>query len=126
MKKILVVDDEKDVLLMLEKRLTYAGYSVITADNGFDALALAKSKRPDLIILDIVMPEMEGGEVAGKLKENPQTRNIPVMFLTAILSKDEDISNDHRVADNIIFAKPFEPEELLSQISKLISNTAAS
>ena len=70
MKNILVVDDEKDVLFMLEKRLTAEGYSVITATNGNDALALAKLHLPDLIILDIVMLGMEGGEVAEKLKED--------------------------------------------------------
>ncbi len=58
MRKLLIVDDEKDVLLMLEKRLVAEGYSVITATNGTDAIALAKSQRPDLIILDIVMPGM--------------------------------------------------------------------
>jgi CheY-like chemotaxis protein len=125
-KKILIVDDEKDILLMLEKRLTGAGYSVFTADNGFDALTLAKSKHPDLIILDIIMPTMEGSEVAAKLKENPLTKNIPVIFLTAILSKDEELSKKHMIADNIIFAKPFDPEELLSYINELMLNAATS
>lgn len=125
-KKILIVDDEKDILLTLGKRLTAAGYSVLTADNGVDALTLAKSKHPDLIILDIIMPTMEGSEVAAKLKENPLTKNIPVIFLTAILSKEEELNKKHMIADHIIFAKPFDSEELLSYINEFMLNMTAS
>jgi len=124
-KKILIVDDEKDILLTLGKRLTAAGYLVLTADNGLDALALAKSKHPDLIILDIIMPTMEGSEVAAKLKENPLTKNIPIIFLTAILSKEEELNKKHMIADHIIFAKPFDTEELLSQIKEFMLNAIA-
>jgi len=70
-KKILIVDNEKDALFMLEQELAARGYSVIAADNGNDALSLAKSERPDLIILDIWMPGMGGPEVAAKLREDP-------------------------------------------------------
>src|SRR4030042_94371 len=87
---ILIVDDEEDLLWMLGKRLTAEGYSVLAATNGADALALAKSQHPDIIVLDIIMPEMEGGEVAAELKEHPVTRNIPVIFLTALRSKEEE------------------------------------
>jgi len=123
---ILVVDDEKDVLFMLEKRLAAEGYSVITANNGGDAVALAKSKLPDLIILDIVMPGMEGGEVAGKLKENPLTRDIPVIFLTALFSKPEETERGHMVGCNIAFAKPLDTEALVSQIKRLLCNVVDS
>jgi len=119
-KKILVVDDENDVLLMLEKRLTAEGYSVITATNGTDALVLAKSKTPDLIILDIVLPDMEGGQVAGRLKATPETRNIPVIFLTALLSKTEEGKHSPMIGGNIIFAKPFDTGKLLEQIKRLM------
>ena len=119
-KKILVVDDEKDVLLMLEKRLTAEGYSVITATNGTDARALAKSQQPDLIILDIVMPGMKGGQVAGWLKAASETRNIPVIFLTALLSKAEEEKYSPMIRGNITFAKPFDAGELLAQIKRLL------
>ena len=119
-KKILVVDDENDVLLMLDKRLTAEGYSVITANNGCAALTLAKVQLPDLIVLDILMPGMEGSEVAEKLKEHPSTKNIPVIFLTAILRKTEDYKEDHIIAGNIIFAKPIDTAGLLAQIKRLI------
>jgi DNA-binding response OmpR family regulator len=126
MKKILIVDDEKDISLMLKKRLTAEGYSVITANDGYAALALAKSQLPDLIILDIIMPGMEGVEVAEKLKEHPLTKNIPVIFLTAILRKTEDDKKDHIIAGNIILAKPIDTEELLAEIKGLLCSVTTS
>jgi CheY-like chemotaxis protein len=72
-KKILIVDDEPDVLSVLGKSLSVEGYSVITADNGNDAITLAKSEHPDLITLDILMPDIDGGKVAEKLREDPRS-----------------------------------------------------
>jgi DNA-binding response OmpR family regulator len=126
MKKILVVDDEKDVLLMLEKRLKAEGYSVITTTKGTNAIALAKSQHPDIIILDVVMPGMDGGEVAAKLREHPLTRSIPVIFLTALLTKTEEYQGSHTISSNIAFAKPFDTEELLAQIKELLCNVTTS
>jgi DNA-binding response OmpR family regulator len=125
-KKILVVDDEKDVLFMLEKRLTAEGYSVITTTKSTNAIALAKSQHPDIIILDIVMPGMDGGEVAAKLREHPLTRSIPVIFLTALLTKTEEYQGNHTISSNITFAKPFDTEELLAQIKELLCNVTTS
>jgi len=126
MKKILIADDEKDISLILKKRLTAKGYSVITANDGYEALTLAELQLPDLIILDILMPGMEGDEVAEKLKEHPSTKSIPVIFLTAILRKTEDYKGDHIIASNIIFAKPIDTEELLAQIKRLLCNVTIS
>jgi DNA-binding response OmpR family regulator len=124
---ILIVDDEEDALMMLEKRLTSEGYSVITATDGADAIALAKSQHPDLIILDIMMPAgMEGGQVAAKLREHPLTRSIPVIFLTALLTKTEEYQGNHTVSSNITFAKPFDTEELLAKIKELLCNVTTS
>jgi len=126
MKKILVVDDEKDVLLVLEKILTAEGYSVITTTKSTNAIALAKSQHPDIIILDIVMPGMDGGEVAAKLREHPLTRSIPVIFLTALLSKTEEYQENRMIGSNITFAKPFDTEELLARINGLLCNVTTS
>ena len=89
-KNILIVDDEKDVLSVLEKGLTAEGYSVITASSGNDAVGLAKSRRPDLIILDVLLPDMDSSEVNRKLKEDPETKDIPVIFLTGMFPRRED------------------------------------
>jgi CheY-like chemotaxis protein len=123
---ILIVDDEEDLLFMLEKRLKSEGYSVITTTNGTNAIALAQSQHPDLIILDIVMPGMDGGEVSAKLKEHPLTRSIPVIFLTGLLSKEEENQEKHMIRSNITFAKPFDTEELLAQIKSLLCNVTTS
>jgi two-component system alkaline phosphatase synthesis response regulator PhoP len=120
-KKILIVDDEKNTLFILEKELEARGYSVITADNGNDALKLAKSKYPDLIILDIWMPEMDGAEVAAGLKEDIQTKNIPVIFLTCLLKKREEGEQGLVIADRVYIAKPYDIEGLVSQIERLVN-----
>jgi len=123
---ILIVDDEEDILWMLGKRLTAEGYSVIAATNGSDAIDLAKSQHPDIVVLDIVMPEMGGSEVAEKLREHPLTRNIPVIFLTALRSNKEEKEHGSMVGNNITLSKPLDPEVLLDQIKKLLPVTAVS
>ncbi|MFA5271639.1 MAG: response regulator [Candidatus Omnitrophota bacterium] len=123
---ILIVDDEEDALKVLEKRLTSQGYSVISTTDGAEAVALAKSKHPDIIILDIMMPGgMEGGQVAAELKDHPSTKNIPVIFLTALRSKAEEKEYGLIIGDNVTLAKPFDPEMLLDKIKNLLPDTAA-
>jgi len=121
---ILVIDDEKDVLTLMSELLDIRGYDVLTADNGVDGFQIAVSKRPDIIILDISMPDMDGGQVAEKLKENPQTQNIPLIFLTGLISKDSEVGSNHVVGGNIMFAKPCDIGELTEQIEKLMPAAA--
>lgn len=119
--KILVVDDEQGVLTVLDKALTSEGYSVITADNGSDAIKLAESEQPGLIILDVLMPEMDGGEVARRLKESPSTSHIPVIFLTCLLSREEEARiEDHEIGGHVFIAKPYDITGLLAHIEKLL------
>ena len=118
-KKILIVDDERDALFILEKELTAKGYSVIAADNGSSALNLAKSEHPDLIILDIWMPGMDGPEVAAKLGEDPKTKDIPVIFLTCLFQKREGEEQGRVVAGKVLIAKPYSIEGLSAQIERL-------
>ena len=115
-KKILIVDDEKDTLLVLEKQLTTAGYTVVTANNGTQALFLAKSERPDLIVLDLQMPDMDGGEVAFSLKQDSMTSEIPVVYSTCLLSESES----YRGGDKIMLAKSKDTKELLVVIDKIL------
>lgn len=124
-KHILIVDDEPDVALVLAKGLTAEGYSVITALNGKNALALAKSERPDLIILDILMPDMDGPEVAASLKEDHGTSDIPVIFLTGMFPKREDAEGDRIVAGYRWFDKPYDILQLITVIEETLSAPAA-
>lgn len=118
-KTVLIVDDEKDVLSVLEKALSTEGYCVLRAENGNDAVMLARSKHPDLIILDIVMPGIGGGEVAAMLRENPMTKDIPIIFQTCIISKTEETVACSLIAGNMFIAKPYSAEEMLAEVRKL-------
>lgn len=120
MKKILVIDDEKDVLDVLEKRLSVAGYRVIKADNGKEGIEKARSEAPDLILLDILMPDIDGGEAARILKEDSLTKDIPVIFLTCLYTKNDEVQSGHLSGANFFVAKPYNPEELLDIISRQI------
>lgn len=124
-KKMLIIDDEMDVLSVLEKGLAEEKYSVITADNGKDAITLAKSERPDLIILGLEMPDMYGGDIARMLKEDPETKDIPVMFLTGMFPKEEEpkggrVVAGRVVAGHVLLAKPYDIKELVVAIKKLL------
>ncbi|MBN2453802.1 MAG: response regulator [Candidatus Omnitrophica bacterium] len=119
-KKILIVDDEADVLSVLEKRLSSAGYEVLTVDNGADAVLLAKSRKPDLILLDIMMPVMDGPAVCSALKNDIATKNIPVVFLTCLITRSDEMAEGHRIGGNFFIAKPYDPEELLKEIGNIV------
>jgi CheY-like chemotaxis protein len=119
-KKILIVDDEEHILIMLQNRLVNAGYAVLMATNGKDAINLAKKEIPALIISDIVMPDVDGGDIAAALADDPATKDIPIIFLTAILKKEEE-KEKRVVLGRRFMAKPYDPEELLREIDKLLS-----
>ncbi|PIQ88621.1 MAG: two-component system response regulator [Candidatus Omnitrophica bacterium CG11_big_fil_rev_8_21_14_0_20_42_13] len=117
-RKILIVDDEEDVLKGLEKRLSVAGYSVLKATSGIEAVAAAKRELPDLIVLDIVMPGMDGGQTAYALKEDPATKDIPVIFLTCLITREETGQTSAAIDGEYFIAKPYDPNGLLKEISK--------
>jgi CheY-like chemotaxis protein len=121
-KKILIVDDEENELLLLDLVLSKAGYSVTTTDNGKEALFLAKSIQPDLVIADLSMPVMDGGQVAEELKLQPETKDIPVLFLTGLYTKEQEAEKGHMIAGNMILAKPCESKTLLTMINTLLSS----
>ena len=121
---ILLIDDEAQMLTLLTDILEVRGYSVLAADNGIDGCNLAKSKRPDLIILDLSMPDMDGGQIAQQVRETPETEHIPIIFLTALLSKDIEANNKHMVGGNVMFAKPCDFNELTNQIEMLLATPA--
>lgn len=121
---ILVVDDVVSNVLLLKVLLTNEKFKVVTANNGKDALVQAAEKQPDLILLDVMMPEMNGFEVSEKLKANPVTQNIPIIFLTA-LNTTSDIVKGFKVGANDFISKPFNKEELVIRVTHQISLVAA-
>jgi two-component system sensor histidine kinase/response regulator len=120
-KKILVVDDDKVFLKLAENDLTKEGFAVITAQNGKDAISKAKSEKPVLILLDISMPGISGGEVGNLLKDDPQTQDIPVIFLTALLTKADEEKRKNMLSGHYFIAKPYDLQALLAEIRKYIS-----
>lgn len=119
-KRILIVDDEEDVLKVLEKRLASAGYTVLKARNGKEAISLAKREHPNLILMDINMPEMDGGEAGKILRDSPDTKNIPIMYLTCLVTKEEEEAGGLAIGHNFFIAKPYNSDELLHQIRERI------
>ena len=118
-KTILIADDEPNQLATLEPFLTDRGYKVITAMSGEQALAKAINFLPDLVILDIMMPKMDGTEVAMLLRNDVRTKDIPIFFVTAVIAPEDQA----RVtgSPNPIFAKPVRLNDLLQAIQNTIS-----
>lgn len=113
--RILVVDDDKITLRTLERILNQAGYTVIPLSLGREAIKIAKDRSPSLIILDIMMPDMDGGDVASFLKSDPETKNIPIIFLSSLVTKREEQSSSKK--HGLYFmSKPFERDDLLKKI----------
>ena len=121
-KTILVVDDDPSFLIFLEELLKKSGYSVVSASNGDDAMAQAGSVLPDLILLDVMMPEMSGGMIAHHLSEDPRTRDIPIIFLTSIISEEQEMLVDNKDSSYQFLAKPIRAERLLSEVRKALGD----
>ncbi|MFH1998406.1 MAG: response regulator [Planctomycetota bacterium] len=94
---------------MFEKRLQNEGYEVIKADNVQHSLKLAEKENPDLVILYIDMPEMDGGEMAARLKDSDDTKHIPVLFLSSLVTQKEE--SNSVVGDSVFMAKPYSPDK---------------
>jgi len=109
--KILVVDDEENIRKLVKYNLILDGFEVVLAVDGKDGLDKAFSEKPDLILLDIMMPELDGLEVCSRLKKNPETRDIPIFMLSA-KGQMQDLEDAYEMgADNYI-TKPFDVEKL--------------
>lgn len=121
MQKILVADDEEDIRLIIKFALEDKGYKVITASDGSEVLGIVRKEKVDLIILDAAMPKTDGYEACKRLKRDPATKNIPVVFLTAIdLQKDK--LKSQRLGAVKFIAKPFEIEALIEEIASILNN----
>ena len=118
-KKILLVDDEDALLDMVKMRLEANDYEVITAVDGEAGLELARKERPDLIILDIMLPKMDGYKVCALLKKDTRYSSIPILMFTA-KAQQEDMKIGEEAGANGYITKPFEPKALLGKIQEFI------
>jgi len=117
--KILVVDDEAYLLQILDFSLGAEGYDVVTAEDGEQAIQKAKSEQPDLIVLDIMMPKIDGYEACRKLKQDPGMKDVPVILLTA-KGRDIDRKLGLEVGADDYITKPFSPSKLLEKIGSFL------
>ncbi len=120
--KILIVDDEPDALELVEFNLRGAGFDVITAPDGAAALRRAQADQPDLLVLDLMLPEIDGLEVCKVLRRNPATASLPIIMLTAKGTELDRVLGLEIGADDYL-TKPFSPRELVLRIRKLLQRT---
>lgn len=123
MKKILVVDDEKDVRDLVRRILTRGGFEVITALDGKEGLAKVYSEAPDLMILDINMPVMDGWEVCRKIRGDPLYKHLPIIMLTVRRTKEDQLKGLNLGGDEYI-TKPFYPTELLARVKTVLQRAS--
>jgi len=117
--RILLVDDEPNVVKLLTMRLKLSGYDVITANNGQEGLEKAQQEKPDLIILDLMMPQLNGYEVCMMLKQDTRYRKVPIIVLSA-KAQERDKQLGKECGSDAFLSKPYQPEALLSQIKALL------
>ena len=123
--KILIVDDEPDILEFIEYNLYKEGHHVVKAENGVDALEMVKEHMPHLILLDVMMPKMDGFEVCKKIRTNPKYNDILIAFLTAKREDLSQISGLDAGADDYI-SKPIKPKLLMSRVAALLRRLPSS
>lgn len=117
-KKVLAVDDEKHIVRLVQINLQKEGYDVVTASNGREALEKVDLERPDLVVMDVMMPEMDGFEALKRLKDNPETADIPVIMLTA-KAQDADVFRGWQSGVDLYLTKPFNPMELITFVRRI-------
>ncbi len=110
--KVLVVDDEEQILQLVANLLEAQDHDVTTASHGEEALLAVESDRPDAIFLDIMMPGVDGATVAQRLRETPDTADIPIIFLTGLVDADEMKKRGPKIGGQFFLAKPFDAERL--------------
>lgn len=123
MNKILIIDDDKAINELVKINLELSGYKVIQALDGIVGFALAKQELPNVIVLDVMMPEVDGYTVAQRIRQNPSTKNIPIIMLTALSQLNDKVKGfDLGVDDYLV--KPFEMEELKVRVRALLKRTS--
>jgi DNA-binding response OmpR family regulator len=122
MHTILICDDDTLILELMEFRLQAKGYQVLKAEDGEEALKRAAEAKPSLVVLDAMMPKLDGFQVLSRLKANEDLKHIPVIMLTARKGEKEIVSALERGAEDYL-VKPFIPDELMTRLSKILSKT---
>lgn len=120
-KKILIVDDERPTVRIIEVNLERAGYEVIKAYDGVEALEQVKEHQPDMVVLDVMMPRMDGFEVLKHLQDDPRYRSIPVIMLTC-KDQDADIFKGWASGVSSYLTKPYNPRELLVHVERIFQS----
>ena len=121
-KRLLLIDDDPNLILLVRDYLEFRGYEVMTADNGREALDMLSQDLPDMIVCDIMMPEMDGYALIENVRQDPRTSWIPVLFLSARGQSQDRIKGLNLGAD-VYMVKPFEPEELVAQVESSLKQT---
>ena len=117
--RILVVDDEESIVRIIKVNLERVGYTVDTAHNGTSALILLLKNQYDLVISDVMMPEMDGMELLEHIRQSPQMSELPVILLTA-KSTDKDVTHGYAKGTDLYITKPFSPAELITWVQRII------
>lgn len=122
-KRLLLIDDDPNLILLVKDYLEFRGYEVITAENGREAIEILEADIPDMIICDVMMPEMDGYSLVKHVRDNPRTSWIPVLFLSAKGQSQDRVKGLNTGAD-VYMVKPFEPEELVAQVESSLKQSA--
>ena len=122
-RRLLLIDDDPNLILLVKDYLEFRGYEVITAENGREALEVLEQEIPDMIICDVMMPEMDGYSLVKHVREDSRTSWIPVLFLSAKGQSQDRVKGLNTGAD-VYMVKPFEPEELVAQVESSLKQAA--
>ena len=120
-KKVLIVDDEENIVISMEFLINQAGYDLDIARNGDEALAKVASFSPDLILLDVMMPEVNGFEVCRRIRENPAWQNIKIIMLTA-KGREVEVKKGLALGANAYVIKPFSTKDLMAEVKHYLNN----
>ena len=121
MARVLVVDDEINIVRLIQVNLERHGYQVETANNGVQALAKIRDSRPDLLVSDVMMPEMDGFELLANVRRDPALMDLPVIMLTA-KAQDRDVMEGYKTGADMYLTKPFNPAELITFAKRILSS----
>ncbi|MEJ5170424.1 MAG: response regulator [Fimbriimonadales bacterium] len=120
--KVLVCDDERHIVRLIQVNLERQGFQVVTAFDGKEGLEKVRSEKPDIVVLDVMMPYMDGFEVLKSIRREPETENLPVIMLTA-KAQDKDVFEGYHYGADMYLTKPFNPMELVTFVKRIAQSS---